>query len=75
MAISTSYPDPPPDDHAELPWNADRRRVRTRLSRRSAAVVPWLATITSDRIQEFAGDVPEALMMEILEKLDKTTGS
>ena len=71
MAISTSYADPPPDDHVELPWNADCRRVRTRLNRRSAAVISWLGMMTSEQLEEFAGEVPEDLMIRILEKLDK----
>jgi mRNA-degrading endonuclease toxin of MazEF toxin-antitoxin module len=74
IAVSTSYPDPPPEDHVELPWNADRRRVRTRLNRRCAAVITWLRTITSEDVDDFAGEVPPALMITILQKLKATGG-
>lgn len=69
MAVSTSYPSPPPALHVELPWHPDRRRVRTRLGKRCAAVIDWLATLLPDQIEEFAGDVPPALMISILERL------
>lgn len=69
MAVSTSYPSPPPPGHIELPWNPDRRKVGTRLAKRCAAVINWLATLTPDQIEEFAGDVPPKLMIKILEQL------
>jgi hypothetical protein len=71
MAISTSYPEPPPVGYIELPWNNDKRRVPTRLSRRSAAVVHWLRFVHPDEIEELAGDVPPLAMLEILKQLDR----
>ena len=47
----------------------DRRRVRTRLNRRSAAVIDWLRMMTAEEVVELAGDVPPTLMIEILERL------
>jgi mRNA-degrading endonuclease toxin of MazEF toxin-antitoxin module len=71
MAISTSYPEPTPVGYVELPWHNDKRRVPTRLSRRSAAVVNWLRFVHPDEIEEFAGDVPPTTMLEILKHLDR----
>jgi hypothetical protein len=39
MAITSTFREPPPLWHVELPWNPDPRKVRTGLVRRSAAVV------------------------------------
>ena len=65
MAVTTSYGDPPPPHHIELPWNPDPRKVGTRLSRRSAAVVNWLNFIHPRDIRRLAGDVPKPLMSQI----------
>jgi hypothetical protein len=69
MAISTSYPAPPPANCIELPWNNDRRRSVTRLSQRSAAVTNWLRYIREEEIDELAGDVPLTIMVRILSKM------
>jgi hypothetical protein len=71
MAISTSYPTPPPLGHVELPWHNDKKRVSTRLNQRSAAVVNWLRFVHPDEIEELAGDVPPRKMLEILQQLDR----
>ena len=65
VGVTTTYPDPPPPRHVELPWNADRRRVGTGLAQRSAAVTTWLAVIDAQNIRRFAGDVPAKIMAEI----------
>ena len=70
MAISTSFGDPPPPNHLELPWHNDPRRVVTRLRSRSAAVVNWLSSVHPTEVVGFAGDVPPSLMIEILRRLD-----
>jgi len=69
MAITTTYPDPTPADHIELPWNSDARKVSTHLVRRSAAVISWLATVYLDEIDQFIGTVPPARMRLILSRL------
>jgi mRNA-degrading endonuclease toxin of MazEF toxin-antitoxin module len=71
MAISTSFPDPPPAYHIELPWHNDPRRVVTRLSSRSAAVVNWLRAVNPNEVTRLAGDVPPQRMLEILRRLDE----
>jgi hypothetical protein len=69
MAISTSFTDPPPPDHLLLPWNADKRRVATRLPKRSAAVLTWIRMINLDEIEELAGWVPSQIMREIIMRM------
>jgi hypothetical protein len=69
MAITTTFPDPPPPNHIELPWHPDRRRVSTGLARRSAAVVSWLDTIYLDEVDEIIGQTPPRKLTEILTRL------
>ena len=64
-AVTTTFANPPPPDHIELPWNADRRRVSTRLARRSAAVVSWLEIVYADEVEEVSGDVPPRTLQRI----------
>ena len=68
MAITTTYPDPPPADHVELPWHAQGHPV-TRLTRRSAAVTTWMDTIMPDQIRGYGGGVPPKYMRKILERI------
>ena len=44
MAITTTFPDPPPERCVPLPWHPRAHPV-TRLRERSAAVVNWIAQI------------------------------
>jgi hypothetical protein len=71
MAITTTYPEPPPAKHIELPWHNDPRRVGTGLGKRCAAVVNWLRFVEAEEIVELAGDVPAKLMLEILKRLEE----
>jgi len=71
MAITTTYPNPAPSDHIELPWNPDRRRTSTRLARRSAAVVTWLVTVYSDEVEDVIGDLPPKILNIIRQRLRK----
>ena len=73
MAVTTSYPDPPPPNHVELPWHHDRRKASTGLARRSAAVTDWLVTAYADEVDETIGKVPPRLIREILERLSDET--
>jgi mRNA-degrading endonuclease toxin of MazEF toxin-antitoxin module len=70
VAVTTTFPDPPPASHVPLPWNSDPRRVATLLARRSAAVVEWLATVRLADILEVKGDVPAKQMRIIQHLLD-----
>jgi len=69
MCITTTFPNPPPEDHVPLPWNSDARRVDTRLAQRSAAVLSWLDTPYPDEIIEVKGRVPSKLMEQIQRRL------
>ena len=69
MAVTTTFSEPPPEYHIPLPWNADPRRVGTKLRQRSAAVVNWLDTVYPDEIIDFKGDVPAALMKDLQQRL------
>ena len=71
MAITTSFPDPPPEHHVPLPWNPDPRRVRTRLAQRSAAVLTWLSAVSADQVVAVKGDVPAGLMRELQQRLQQ----
>jgi mRNA-degrading endonuclease toxin of MazEF toxin-antitoxin module len=64
-AVTTTFASPPPPNHVELPWNADPRRVSTRLARRSAAVVSWIQAVYADEVEEVSGDVPARTMQRI----------
>ena len=46
IAITTSFDDPPPDDHVPLPWDP-RGRAATKLRKRSAAVLSWIVEVES----------------------------
>jgi hypothetical protein len=71
MAVTTTYPEPPPRDCIPLPWNSDPRRVSTGLARRSAAVITWLDTVYADEIVDVIGGVPPNLMREIRTRVAK----
>jgi hypothetical protein len=69
MAVSTTFPEPPPKDHVQLPWHPSGR-VMTKLRKRSAAVLSWIVELDIDDIVELHGDVPVKLMLEIFKRLD-----
>jgi hypothetical protein len=69
MAITTTFPNPPPANHVALPWNPHPRRVSTGLARRSAAVIGWLDTLYLDEIESVIGKVPPKIVREILAQL------
>ena len=67
VAITSSLPDPLPDDHFLLPWHA-QRHPRTDLNRKSAAVCSWVAVISASDVQSIAGEAPSPLLLQILAK-------
>jgi mRNA-degrading endonuclease toxin of MazEF toxin-antitoxin module len=73
VAVTTTYADPAPADHVELPWHNAKHPV-TRLNQRSAAVVSRLSKIMPEEVEGFAGDVPAKQMKIIEEKLDQLPG-
>ena len=68
MAVTTTFPQPPPADHVELPWHP-QGRVLTKLRKRSAAVLSWIVEIDLGDVIEFGGDVPVKVMRKILARL------
>lgn len=68
MAVTTTFPDPPPASCVPLPWHPAEHPA-TRLRQRSAAVVDWLARIMAEDISGFGGDVPRKVMYQIEAKL------
>ena len=71
MAITSTFPEPPPPFHVPLPWHPDPKRVGTHLGKRCAAVINWLRFVDPRDIEDFAGDVPPKLLLEILAQLEK----
>jgi len=69
IAITSTFPEPPPSDHVPLPWQ-NGGHPRTHLNRRNAAIVTWFAEVRIDEILEVAGDVPPKQMRQIAAKLD-----
>src|SRR5687767_7754770 len=57
MAVTTTFAEPPPENHVPLPWHPDFRRVGTRLAQRSAAVITWLDTLYPDEVIDVKGQV------------------
>jgi hypothetical protein len=68
VAVTTTFADPPPDSCIPLPWHPREHPV-TRLNRRSAAVVNWLASLHPSDVVGFGGDVPARIMRAIQRKL------
>jgi mRNA-degrading endonuclease toxin of MazEF toxin-antitoxin module len=69
LAVTTTFADPPPDDHVPLPWHP-QGRAGTKLRKRSAAVLSWIVEIDPEDVVEFYGEVPPRLMIQILERFD-----
>ena len=69
-AVTTTFGDPPPHYCVPLPWHPREHPV-TRLNRRSAVVVNWLASVAAEDVVGFGGDVPAETMRVVQEKLDE----
>jgi mRNA-degrading endonuclease toxin of MazEF toxin-antitoxin module len=68
IAVTRRLSEPLPPDHVLLPWHA-QGHPRTGLNRRCAAVCTWVARIRHEDIQEVAGVVPGAVMLESVSKV------
>lgn len=68
VAVTTTFSEPPPQGHVEIPWDATGR-ARTGLRRRSAAVCNWLVTFEAEDIDSVIGHVPAATLLAILQAL------
>ncbi len=70
VAVTTSFPEPPPPSYVELPWDPTGR-ASTGLRRRSAAVCNWLVAFESHEVDAAIGTVPSAMLLAILQALPK----
>lgn len=68
VAVTSRLPDPLPADHVLLPWHP-RRHPRTGLKRKCAAVCTWVVRISPTDVDEIAGILPGAVMLDILTKI------
>lgn len=71
MAITTTYPDPAPSDHVELPWSPQPGKARTGLARRSAAVLTWTDTVSLEDIDTPVGSIPAKVMATISQRMSE----
>jgi mRNA-degrading endonuclease toxin of MazEF toxin-antitoxin module len=73
VAITSTLPQPLPNDHVELPWHA-QKHPRTGLTKRSAAVCSWLLEVMGEDVIRIGGRVPDDKLLEILEKTARSVG-
>jgi mRNA-degrading endonuclease toxin of MazEF toxin-antitoxin module len=67
-AITSTVPQPTPDDHVLLPWHS-AGHPRTGLNRKCAAVCSWLAQIRPADVQNVVEIVPGRELLEIISKV------
>ncbi len=67
-AITTTYPEPPPETHVALPWHP-RGQAATGLRRRSAAVCNWLVRLQPSSVEEVMGFVPTRTLLTIVKRI------
>ena len=66
-AVTTRVPNPLPDDHVLLPWDA-QGTARSGLRRKCAAVASWIAEASADDLQ-IVGALPASVIEELLTKV------
>lgn len=66
-AVTTRLPDPLPEDHVLLPWDA-HGTARSGLRRKCAAVASWLIEVRVDDL-EVVGVLPPTVIDELLAKI------
>jgi hypothetical protein len=71
VGASSQVPKPLPRECVRLPWHRDKRRVKTRLTKPTAAFCDWLRYICANDIVEYGGFVPDVTMRQIIEKVNK----
>jgi len=57
VAVTTTYPDPPPSVAVELPWHRDGA-ASTGLRRRSAAIATWAVVVDAAAVERVVGVAP-----------------
>ena len=73
VAITTTLPDPLPDDYITLPWSRPRH-PRTGLNSRNAVVCHWLVEVELSRVLRTIGRAPASKLDEIEEILRRLAG-
>lgn len=68
-AVTTHIGMSPPDRTVALPWHRDKRQSRTGLTAPSEVVCDWVVDVAVSAIQNPAGHVPTALLIQILDKV------
>lgn len=68
MAVTTTFRQPAPPGHVELPWDPTGR-AGSGLRRRSAAVKNWLVAFEAKDVDGVIGKVPAATLFRILQSL------
>lgn len=66
-AVTTRVPNPLPEDHVLLPWDA-QGAARSGLRRKCAAVASWIAEASADDLQ-VVGALPARIVEELLAKV------
>lgn len=72
-AITSQFPDPPPQECVALPW-APGGHPATRLWKRSAVVCTWLVEVRPSALVEYKGYVPLKTLQKILLRLREVHG-
>ena len=69
VAVTSTFTEPLLPTQIKLPWNRDRHKVRTGLTKPVVAKCDWLCTIGKDDIISFGGVVPPAVLLEIVKQI------
>ncbi len=72
VAVTSRVPEPLPPDHVLLPWHR-QRHPRTGLNRKCAAVCTWVVRISPGDVEDVAGVLPGAVLLDILTKIAATS--
>ena len=71
VAVTSRLPETLPPDHVLLPWHS-QGHPRTGLNRKCAAVCSWVVGISPNEIENVAGVLPGAIILEILKRIATT---
>lgn len=71
-AVTTRLPNPLPEDHVLLPWDA-QGTARSGLRRKCAAVASWLMEVAVDDLQP-VGVLPPAVIEQLVAKVAARVG-
>lgn len=71
VAVTSRLPETLPPDHVLLPWHS-QGHPRTGLNRKCAAVCSWVIRIRPNDIEDIAGVLPGATILEILRRIATT---